>query len=442
MKSKLVNLLAAMFLLSPAAACGSSENEQPAGKLWNIAPKVKSVFYDDFSNGVRSDVWKACNETWGANNHGTSPDNVFYSTNRSKVAAAGAEGGIVAMRSRGDLQANANLRRQGAAIITRDTFGPGKYEVRMKILPRLGQCTAAWTYYNGGGTTREDNVYSEIDIEMPMRGDYRIWSGTSYQYFVDWNILADRTTVNVENGGGLNDGQWHTYAFEWRTDAANGDRGVVWYRDGVKIAEAREFVPEYKAAFWIGNWFPDDLSWVGRPNFEEAYMFVDWVRITEYEDPSKPGGGGGPGGGSAVNLNANDIPVNNYIANGSFAAQSDSVLGWESANENPFTFANGKATINGGKRVTQMINAQYAGYSFRLNADVTVAGTGKCKVYAEYLYGSVRLGKSDAIEFDSSAVGGKTLEFQITNEKVTDLRIVVETEDGVTATVNSLSMYM
>ena len=171
-------------------------------------------------------------------------------------------------------------------------------------------------------------------------------------------------------------------------------------------------------------------------------MFVDWVRITEYEDPSKPGGDGGPGGGSAVNLNANDIPVNNYIANGSFAAQSDSVLGWESANENPFTFANGKATINGGKRVTQMINAQYAGYSFRLNADVTVAGTGKCKVYAEYLYGSVRLGKSDAIEFDSSAVGGKTLEFQITNEKVTDLRIVVETEDGVTATVNSLSMYM
>lgn len=462
MRKRVINFLLSAVLLAPLAACGGGETGSNSGssssetvenfsdesstptetKLWNKDPVIKSVFYDDFSNGVRSDVWQAKNETWGANNHGVSPNNVFYSTNRTKVAAAGAEGGIVALRSFGDLQQDKNLRRQGSAITSRETFGPGKYEVRMKVLPRLGQCTAAWTYYNGGGTTREDNVYSEIDIEMPMRGDYRIWSGTSYQYFVDWNILADRKTVNIDNSGALNDGQWHVYSFEWRTDEVNGDRGVVWYRDGVKYAEVREFIPEYKAALNIGNWFPDDLSWVGRPNFEEAYMYIDWVRVTQYEDPSKPGGGGGPGGGNAVNLNSQDIPVNNYIANGSFVVQSDSVLGWESINDNPFTFSAGKAKINGGKRVTQMINAQYAGYSFRLNADVTVTGAGKCKVYAEYLYGSVRMGKSSELEFDSSATGEKNIEFTITNKNVTDLRIVVETENGATATVNSLSMYM
>lgn len=465
MRKRLINLLASVLLLTPAAACGegSSSNSTSDGsqsngstassvpgsnsgseaetKLWNKDPVVSKVFFDDFSNGVRSDVWQAKNETWGANNHGVSSNNVFYSTNRAKVAAAGAEGGIVVLRSFGDLQQDENLRRQGSALTSRDTFGPGKYEVRMKVLPRLGQCTAAWTYYNGGGTTREDNVYSEIDIEMPMRGDYRVWSGTSYERFVDWNILADRQTVNIDDCGGLNDGKWHTYAFEWRTDEANGDRGVVWYRDGVKYAEAREFVPVHKAALNIGNWFPDDLSWVGKPNFEEAYMYIDWVRVTEYEDPSKPGGGGGPGGGNAVNLNAKDIPVNNYISNGSFTAKSESVLGWESVADDAFAFADGKAKINGGKRVTQMINAQYEGYSFLIDADVSVAGTGKCKVYAEYMYGSVRMGKSDPIEFDSSASGNKTLEFSITNGKVTDLRIVVETEDGATATVNNLSMF-
>ena len=206
---------------------------------------------------------------------------------------AGATGGIAVLRSYGDLQQDPSKRRQGSALITRQTFGPGKFEVRMKVLPRLGQCTAFWTYYSNGGKTPETIKYSEIDIEMPMEGSYRKWSGTSYERFIDWNILADRQTVMADEltDGGLNDGQWHTYAFEWRTDAENGDRGVVWYRDGVKMGEAREFVPMYKAALWVGNWFPPDKSWVGVPDFEEAYMYVDWIRVTEYEDPVEEGGG-------------------------------------------------------------------------------------------------------------------------------------------------------
>lgn len=64
---------------------------------------------------------------------------------------AGATGGIAVLRSYGDLQQDPSKRRQGSALITRQTFGPGKFEVRMKVLPRLGQCTAFWTYYSNGG---------------------------------------------------------------------------------------------------------------------------------------------------------------------------------------------------------------------------------------------------------------------------------------------------
>lgn len=206
--------LSALLLLAPAgcagggtpsgseSAGGSDSTENPSESVssepvepesvWNKEPTIKGTFYEDFSNGIDSDIWEVSSQKWGADNNGTSPDNVFYSTDETRVKNAGATGGIAVLRSYGDLQANRAKRRQGAALITRQTFGPGKYEVRMKVLPRLGQCTAFWTYYSNGGQTPETIKYSEIDIEMPMEGSFKKWSGTSYERFIDWNILADR----------------------------------------------------------------------------------------------------------------------------------------------------------------------------------------------------------------------------------------------------------
>lgn len=156
--------LSALLLLAPAgcagggtpsgseSAGGSDSTENPSESVssepvepesvWNKEPTIKGTFYEDFSNGIDSDIWEVSSQKWGADNNGTSPDNVFYSTDETRVKNAGATGGIAVLRSYGDLQANRAKRRQGAALITRQTFGPGKYEVRMKVLPRLGQCTA------------------------------------------------------------------------------------------------------------------------------------------------------------------------------------------------------------------------------------------------------------------------------------------------------------
>ena len=461
--------LSALLLLAPAgcagggtpsgseSAGGSDSTENPSESVssepvepesvWNKEPTIKGTFYEDFSNGIDSDIWVVSSQKWGADNNGTSPDNVFYSTDETRVKNAGATGGIAVLRSYGDLQANSAKRRQGAALITRQTFGPGKYEVRMKVLPRLGQCTAFWTYYSNGGQTPETIKYSEIDIEMPMEGSFKKWSGTSYERFIDWNILADRQTVMADEPeeGGLNDGQWHTYAFEWRTDAANGDRGVIWYRDGEKMGEAREFVPNYKAALWVGNWFPPDKSWVGIPDFEEAYMYVDWIRVTEYDDPVQEGGGGSTARAEATDLGARPIPQNDYIANGKFSStENGALLGWEgeggtSSGSGSDTYLN----LEAGKKLTQMIRAQYSGYSFTLSAEaLKIVGSGKCKIYAEYMFGSVRMGKSEAIEFTASDTGKKNLNFTIENNSVTDLRIVVETEEGTTAQVTNIEMFL
>ncbi len=453
--------LTALLALAPAGCTGGGTSENTGGtdvtseptsseppkpvSVWNKEPTVKDTFYEDFSEGINSDVWEVSSQKWGADNNGTSPENVFYSTDENRVKNADASGGIAVLRSYGDLQADSSKRRQGSALITRRTFGPGKYEVRMKVLPRLGQCTAFWTYYSNGGKTPETIRYSEIDIEMPMEGSFRKWSGTSYERFIDWNVLADRQTVMADEleEGGLNDGRWHTYAFEWRTDAENEDRGVVWYRDGEKMGEAREYVPGYKAALWVGNWFPPDKSWVGIPDFEEAYMYVDWIRVTEYNDPVQEGGGGSSARAEATDLRAKPIPQNNYIANGKFAASENGVLrGWEGEDcAGGGTGSDTYVNVGAGKRLTQTVRAQYSGYSFTLSAEaLRVAGNGKCKIYAEYMFGSVRLGKSEAIEFSASESGKKDVTFVIGNNRVTDLRIVVETEEGTTAQVTNVKM--
>ena len=59
-------------------------------------------------------------------------------------------------------------------------------------------------------------------------------------------------------------------------------------------------------------------------------MYVDWIRVTEYEDPVEEGGGGSTARAEATDLGAEPIPVNDYIANGDFSAEEKgALLGWE-----------------------------------------------------------------------------------------------------------------
>ncbi len=412
--------------------------------IWNNAPNVTGTFYEDFATGVDTTRWEVSTQRWGSG-VGASPNNVFYSTDAEVVAASGAEsGGVLAMRTYGDYQKDSAKRRQGSLLVTRDTFGPGLFEVRIKVVPRVGQCSAMWTYWNGGGTTAETNRYSEIDIEMPMASDYRKWGGTTYKKFVDWTSVVERGTVTTEKEDGVNDGQWHVWAFEWRTDDTNGDNAVVWYLDGKKQFEIRDYTPTYTASFWIGNWFPEDLGWVGVPNFEEAYMYLDWVRITKYDDPVQTGlVRNTTPGGSAVDLGSDPLPVNQYVANPVFnQVDNNTYVAWEKT---------GTVTAGGTKpvvlspeaKLTQIISAQYPGYSFDLKVDARItAGTGKLKAYVQYMFGPVSRGKSEEILFESAALSTKTLTFTIPKTvKATDIRIVIETETGTTAEVSKVEMF-
>ena len=81
-----------------------------------------------------------------------------------------------------DRSLRADGKRVGGAIATKDYFGSGSYEVRMKVLPKFGVSSAIWTfhyqeYYPGhpeyvAKPVGAPDYYAsnhEIDIEMPGR---------------------------------------------------------------------------------------------------------------------------------------------------------------------------------------------------------------------------------------------------------------------------------
>ncbi|MDR0426341.1 MAG: glycoside hydrolase family 16 protein [Clostridiales bacterium] len=445
----------------------------PEVSPWNKAPSVKSVFYDDFASGIDGNIWRIENDAWGANNNGVRPANISYTTDKNVAKEFGAEsGGVAVLQSNGDFMQAADRRREGANLVTRQAFGPGKYEVRMKVLPRLGQCTALWTYWSGNsgsGIPYENYTqirYSEIDIELPLWGDFRNISGVSYQYFSsswDWATQVNnrRDVLNVEDRSvpALNDGRWHTFAFDWRTDAANGDRGVIWYADGKEFGRKSTWIPEYTATFNIANWFPEEVPWIGDPTFETAYMYVDWVRITQYDDPAKIGSTGVGSGGTATNLGARPIPLTDYIANGTFG-QALTVKNTRNQDITSWTQAAGavkraaepnRLMLEGGSKATQAIGAQYAGYTFSLDVDAEVTGgTGKCRAYVEYCNGDTAIqnpaltvvGRSEALEFTGGERAAQKLVFTVVGAGVNHIRLVIETEAGTTASVYRTSMFL
>ncbi|NCB34373.1 MAG: glycosyl hydrolase family protein, partial [Erysipelotrichia bacterium] len=108
--------------------------------------------------------------------------------------------GMLVLGANGDYYAgsktgigNSHGRRTGSAIISRDYFGPGRFEVRAKIMPRFGGATAFWTYYNDG------TVNHEIDIELNVSNDFH------NSWFTNWltesnYVSMDMKTPVLHNG--------------------------------------------------------------------------------------------------------------------------------------------------------------------------------------------------------------------------------------------------
>ncbi len=304
--------MAAVSAFTVLGACGGKtapESLEKGGSAL-IADGVEldydNMFFDDFTGGIDPENWYIGKQAWGANgNGGVIPQNVNYTDDGVLVLTGNGEyytaGDVSGVGSRRDGTLS------GAALISKDVVGPGRYEVKMKVLPRLGACSAFWTFAYDNATGGNH----EIDIELPGGTRSNV---ISFENILNTNYIKE-TANNSEDidisevtGGAISDfadGEWHTFGFDWYTlkenetwydigedgsvpegaDAPDGSCGrVVYHVDGVVTNISEVFVPFYQSRLWLGVWFPNNSGFVGDANFETDYMYVDYVRYTPFKD--------------------------------------------------------------------------------------------------------------------------------------------------------------
>ena len=252
--------------------------------LPQVSLDLENAIFDDFLHGVDYDRWIIGNGAWGNGNGGVIPDNVFFT-----------EDGILLLRGNGEFYAKGEVkgvgtlkdgRNTGSVIISKFLTKPGHYEVKMKPLPRLGACTAFWTYTNRPSQIYSENDNHEIDIELPGG---KTNNAISFKNVLNTNYITEQMNISKDvvisdiTGGetiNLNDGRFHTFGFDWYTDP----EVVIYYVDGKISAITDGFVPTLQSRVWLGNWFPNNAGFVGLSKFETDYMMVDWFKYIPFLD--------------------------------------------------------------------------------------------------------------------------------------------------------------
>lgn len=268
------------------------------------------VFFDDFEGAaVDTTRWQLVRRNWGGQvdgemsyNGGVLPDNVRVGDGYLVLTARGDhhDGPARGVNRNGSLRADG--KRTGAALHTATAFASGSYEVRLKVAPELGACSALWTYHYeelpvgargyralAGKHLGPYPVNHEIDIELPGRpGPAHEDIAFDRALMVTWEGLEDDeyTTCYARLAAPQDDGAFHTYRFDWHTgdpggtDHVSQDRRVEFYVDDELVTTTTTTVPTRAGHFWVGVWFP--RGWAGVPDFDTAEMVVDWVRITPF----------------------------------------------------------------------------------------------------------------------------------------------------------------
>ena len=277
-------LLSGMALLTAAGFCMSMS---PASAAEN------AEFYDDFSGtSLDAGKWLTAEKNWGGTvtengktadyNGGVLAENVSLADGRLILTGHGNRytGDVRGINRDGSRRADG--KRCGAAIATREYYGSGSYEIRARIAPELGCCSAMWTFEyeedDSADTLKITN--HEIDIEFPGRDENGGFS-LNHALCTTWQTEEDYKTHSVECGAQA-DGAFHVYRFDWHTGSDTEKPRVDYYFDGELIHTATEYIPTNASRFWLGLWFPK--NWAGTPDFDTAAFEIDYVRITPFHE--------------------------------------------------------------------------------------------------------------------------------------------------------------
>ena len=369
--------------------------------------------------------WLAMNRVWGITDTtqthgGVIPENVMKAANGDILIAV--NGDYYYGDKRG-VSVNADFssgKRTGGVLTSREAYGPGSFEVEMKIPSVNGVCTSMWLYE----TSDEARYNNEIDIEIygtvaASNSEYGVGSYTK-ALFSSYQTLTNAEHEYKKVPKALNDGKFHKYRFDWHT----GDNArVEFYVDDVLVTTLRGYVPTGEMYLNIGCWLPN--GWCGEPDFETDNLVIRGFKYSRFAGETATE--------VAHKMTESEsyraIPTTGHgfesklIANGTLAAErAGDEFVW-----NVSGVTSGAAT--GGSTFTGEISQDAFIDCGGLDLALTLIGTGAATVTVEYgtiVDGAVVTG-SDTFEY-----AGGTRSFEFTPPAgCTKLTVTIASADGV-----------
>lgn len=319
---------------------------------------------------------------------------------------------------------SADGKSTGGVIISKESYGPGSFEVVMKIPSVNGVCTSMWlyNYWESGGIANNH----EIDIELhgTVGEQYSEHGVGTYRKALctGWLTESDKHSDYADLGYALNDGQFHKYRIDWHT----GDSPrILYYIDDTLVCTQTQYVPTNEMFLNIGCWFPE--NWCGVADFETDTMAVRSFKYTPFagETATKSNTSANVAGSRYYAIPASGYGFeSNLIANGALDAdRTGDGFVWNVAGVTSGTAAGGSAFTG---EISQDVYIDCGG----LDLELALAGAGAATVTVEY--GSI----VDGVQITGSKTfgysgGAATFEFT-PPANCTKLTVKISSADGVT----------
>ncbi len=116
--------------------------------IQGVAAYSSKPFVDNFNGDALSNAWLVAHKQWGGSAAGSVvADNVAVRDGNLVLTAHGDlyNGPVRGINK--DSSPRPDGKRTGGAVATDLYYASGSYEIRMKVAPTLGVCSAIWTFH-------------------------------------------------------------------------------------------------------------------------------------------------------------------------------------------------------------------------------------------------------------------------------------------------------
>jgi endo-1,3-1,4-beta-glycanase ExoK len=260
-----------LIVLVPVAALLLAAQQQGKG---NGAGKPSGAWEEQFSGPLSGKKWTISD--WFAPGYRPNQHQGYYEPENVLV-----QGGCLVMRlwqEPGAVDSNPDgVISHGAHIATKQKFGYGTYEWRMRMSSTATSPTGAGDPVSGSvsaGFSYVNNSETEIDFEFGGHSSDTLSMGNWHNTNPATGPFDDQATFTAASLADISDA-FHTYKFVWEPGR------ISFYVDNALQAVHTSNVPSAPSYFMINHWGTDNPFWGGVATFGvDRYFYVDWVRFT------------------------------------------------------------------------------------------------------------------------------------------------------------------